>query len=192
MTEWFSALSGFEQVYWLFAGVGSMLFLFVLVTTILGGEADGLDGDVDVDVESDTGIGFQFLTFKNLVAFFTLFGWIGISCISYGMGKGMTVVLSIIAGLIMMFIMAFLILQISKLVSSGTLQMKNAVGHLGQVYLTVGASSSRVGKVQVTVQGTLRELEALTNETSDLETGTVVKVTGVTDNGMLIVEKVNN
>jgi len=188
MQEWFTALSTFEQVYWGIALIASVFFVFVLITTLIGGDGDAFDGDVDTDVEGDVGIGFQFFTFKNLVGFFTIFGWSGIAFMDAGYSKGLIALLSSICGLAMMFVMAFLIYQISKLASSGTLNMQNAIGQIGEVYLTVGANRSRIGKVQITVQGSLRELEALTDSDTDLTTNTVVKVNEVTANGILIVE----
>lgn len=192
MQEWFSALSGFQQIYWGIALIASVIFIFVLISTIMGGDSDAVDGDVDVEVDGDTGIGFQFFTFKNLVAFFTIFGWSGIAFIDAGYSKGMIVLFSTICGLIMMAIMAFMIYQINKLVSSGTLKIQNAVGQVGEVYLTIGAKRSKIGKVQITVQGSLRELEALTDHNKDLERGAVVKVKETTANGILIVEQLKN
>lgn len=191
MNEWFSALSGFEQVYWGIALIASVFFVIVLASTVIGGDAGDMDGDVDADVEGDTGIGFQFFTFKNLVGFFTIFGWSGIAFLDGGMSKGMVVLLSSLCGLAMMFVMAFMIYQINKLVSSGTLKISNAVGLIGEVYLTIGGARSRIGKVQITVQGSLRELEALTDYAEDLPQSTVVRVTETTANGILIVEPLN-
>ena len=58
--------------------------------------------------------------------------------------------------------MATLFYYLGKLQSSGTLKLKNALNQVGEVYLTIGANRSKIGKVSITVQGTLRELEALT------------------------------
>jgi len=191
MEEWFSALTSFEKFYWIIAGISSTIFVFVLITTFLVGDADGVDGDVDAEIESDTGIDFQFFTFKNLVAFFTIFSWAGISCIDAGYGKGVTILVSTIAGLIMMFIMGALIYYINKLVSSGTLKLENAIGNVGEVYLTIGANRSKIGKVHVTIQGALRELDALADSEETLKTGTVIKVIEVTGTGILIVQPLN-
>ena len=87
----------------------------------------------------------------------------------------------------MMFIMAYLVLQMNKMTSSGTLKMKNAVNQLGEVYLTIGANRSAMGKVQINVQGALRELDALTDADEALKSHTVVRVTEVTPSGILIV-----
>ncbi|MBC8755605.1 hypothetical protein H2O64_13085 [Kordia sp. YSTF-M3] len=191
MEEWFSALTYFEKFYWIIAGISSTIFVFVLITTFLIGDADGVDGDVDAEIEGDTGIGFQFFSFKNLVAFFTIFSWAGISCLDAGFGKGVTILVSTIAGLIMMFIMGALLYYINKLVSSGTLKLENAIGNVGEVYLTIGANRSKIGKVHVNIQGALRELDALADSEETLKTGTVVKVKDITGTGILIVQPLN-
>lgn len=187
MQEWYSTLSSFEQIFWGIALIASVFFVFVLITTLLGGDTDGIEGDVDAEIEADTGIAFQFFSFKNIVAFFTIFGWSGISFLEAGMSKGIVVLLAAVCGLAMMFVMAFLLYQMRKMTSSGTLIMKNAIGQIGSVYLTIGANRSRLGKVQITVQGTLRELEAITDENEEITTNTVVQVKEVTANGILIV-----
>ena len=84
--------------------------------------------------------------------------------------------------------MAAMFYYISKLSSSGTLKMKNALYEIGEVYLTVGANRSKIGKIQIKVQGALRELEALTDADENLTQGKVIKVIEVTSKGILIVE----
>jgi hypothetical protein len=89
----------------------------------------------------------------------------------------------------MMVIMGALFLFISKLSDSGTLDYKNALNAVGEVYLTIGANRSRMGKVTVSVQGTMRELDALTDSVTELKSGTIIQVFDVTSNGILIVDK---
>jgi hypothetical protein len=108
-----------------------------------------------------------------------------------GNSKTVTILISLGCGLLMMVIMAALFYYISKLVSSGTLKMDNALHAIGEVYLTVGAKRASIGKVQVKVQGALRELEALTDHDEDLTQGSVIKVIEVTNNGILIIEPQN-
>jgi hypothetical protein len=191
MENWFAALSLFEKIYWITALISSGIFLVLIVLTLIGGDADDMGGDVDAEVEGDSGIGFQFLSFKNLMGFFTIFGWSGIACLDNGLSTSLTVIISVICGLIMMTAMAALFYYLAKLQSSGTLKLKNALNQIGEVYLTVGKNRSSIGKVSINVQGTLRELEALTDEKNDLVQGNVVKVNEVTDNGILIVQLLN-
>jgi len=191
MEQWFELLTLFEKVYWLVAGIASVLFVVLLILTLIGGDNDGFGGDIDAAIESDTGIDFQFLSFKNLVGFFTIFGWSGIAALNAELPKFAVVLISIVCGLLMMFAMAALFYYLAKLQSSGTLNLKNALDQVGEVYLTIGANRSKIGKVSITVQGTLRELDALTEEIIDLQQGNVVHVKEVTENGILIVELLN-
>tara|TARA_R110002126_G_scaffold73078_2_gene182358 strand:- start:692 stop:1270 length:579 start_codon:yes stop_codon:yes gene_type:complete len=191
METWFAALTVFEKVYWVVAVIASIFLLIFLVMTLFGGDADDMSGDVDTDIEGDHGVGFQFLSFKNLTGFFTIFGWTGIACLDNGLSHALTVIISVICGLLMMVAMASLFYYLAKLQSSGTLKLNNALNQVGEVYLTIGANRSRIGKVSINVQGTLRELEALTDETQDLTQSNVVRVKQVTANGILIVELLN-
>lgn len=191
MEEWFAALTLFEKVYWITAIAGSLVLLILVVLTFVGGDVEDVSGDIDADIGGDSGIGFQFLSFKNLMGFFTIFGWSGISCIDSGLSTGVTILVSTVCGLLMMLAMASLFYYLSKMQSSGTLKLQNALDQIGEVYLTIGANRSRIGKVSINVQGTLRELEALTDEDVDLKQGNVVKVNKVTDNGILIVKLLN-
>lgn len=191
METWFNALTVFEKVYWVVAIIASFFLLIFLVTTLFGGDADDMSGDVDTDIEGDHGVGFQFLSFKNLTGFFTIFGWTGIACLDNGLSQLLTVIISVICGLLMMVAMASLFYYLAKLQSSGTLKLNNALNQIGEVYLTIGANRSRIGKVSINVQGTLRELEALTDENQDLTQNNVVRVKQVTANGILIVELLN-
>lgn len=192
MQEWFSNLELFPKIYWVVALLGSLIFIITLILTFIGGDAEMDDvGDVDAEIDSDTGIGFQFITFKNLVGFFTIFGWSGIACLDAELSKPLTIIISSICGLIMMTIMAAMFYYMKKLNDSGTLNYKNAIDTVGEVYLTIGANRSKIGKAHVRIQGALRELEALTDSNTDLASGTVIKVKNVTSNGILIVQPLN-
>tara|TARA_R110002033_G_scaffold158072_1_gene194213 strand:+ start:442 stop:1062 length:621 start_codon:yes stop_codon:yes gene_type:complete len=181
MANWFSNLELLSQIYWLTAIIGSLVFSVVMIMAFTGGDADDIDGDVEA--------GFQFISFKNLVGFFTIFGWSGIACIDSGLSTPATILVSVICGLLMMVIMAALFFFISKLSDSGTLNYKNALDAVGEVYLTIGEDRSKMGKVSVSVQGSMRELDALTDSLTPLKTGTIIKVVDVTSNGILIVDQ---
>lgn len=191
MGEWYAGLELFPKIYWSIALIGSVVLIVFLLLTLIGGDADDMGGDVDAEIEGDAGVGFQFLSIKNLSGFFAIFGWTGVACIEAGLSNLLTILISVVCGLIMMVAMAALFYYLSRLQSSGSLELKNALNQVGEVYLTIGASRSTIGKVSINVQGSLRELDALTDETEDLTQGNVVKVKEITDNGILIVEILN-
>lgn len=186
MAEWFSSLEFLPKVYWLIAIIGSLIFTIVMIMAFTGGDADDI-GEMDSDIDASGG--FQFISFKNLVGFFTILGWSGIACIDAGLSTPLTIIISVICGLLMMVIMATLFYFISKLADSGTLNYKNAIDAVGEVYLTIGANRTKMGKVSVRVQGAVRELDALTDSFSELKSGTIIKVVDVTSNGILIVDE---
>ncbi|MEQ9307113.1 MAG: hypothetical protein RJQ14_24580 [Marinoscillum sp.] len=187
-TDWWDTLSTIQQVYWGFAIPFTLIFLFQMIMTFVGGDLDH-DGSADFDVETDDGAGFQFFTIKNFVGFFTLFSWTGIACLDSGMSQGLTMVVSFGAGLVMMIIMAAVFYYFSKLTDSGNMSVKNAIGGIGEVYLPIRAGRENIGKVSIKVQGSLRELDAITDDKKDLPTGAVVTVVEIANNDTLIVTK---
>ena len=62
---------------------------------------------------------------------------------------------------------------------------------VGEVYLPIGANRSKMGKVQINVQGSLRELEALTDSGEGLKTGTMVEVTEIVSAEILLVKEIS-
>jgi hypothetical protein len=189
MQEFFDGLLIYEKTYWMIAIIGSLIFGILLIMTFIGG---GMDADMDADATNfeadDGGVGFQFFTFKNLVAFFTIFGWTGVVCMGGGYSNSVVLTISVMAGLLMMVATSSLFYFMSRLAEDGTLKIKNALGTIGEVYLPIGANRSKTGKVQIIVQGALRELDALTDEDKTLATGTVVKVIAIVSAELLLVE----
>lgn len=191
MKDLFDGMSSLEQTYWIIALAGSAVFIVIFLLTFMGGGDSDMEADASDFEADDGGVGFQFFTLKNFVAFFTIFGWSGVTCIQGNLSTTATLIISTIAGLIMMVLTSLLFYWMHKLAASGTLKIKNAVGKIGEVYLPIGAERSKMGKVQINVQGTLRELEAITDELEDLKTGTMVKVTEIVSAELLLVKKIS-
>jgi membrane protein implicated in regulation of membrane protease activity len=189
ISTWWAAMSLPLKIYWVVAIPFTLLFLVQMIMTFTGGDFSESDatGDSDAAIDADAGIDFQFLTLKNLIAFFTIFGWTGIACLHAGMGSGLTVLISLIAGLLMMTIMASLIWFMGKLTDSGTMKLKNAIGKTGTVYLPIPEKRSGTGQVQVKVQG-LQTLDAMTDSPETLKTGQVIEVVGVISGDILLVK----
>ena len=187
--SWWAETETLGRIYWMIALPSSLFFVIILVTTFIAGDVDGEVGDVDADIEGDGGIGFQFFTLKNLVGFFTIFAWTGIACIDAGCRPAITVGASALAGLAMMTIMASIFHFMGKLSDDGTLLMQNAVGGIGEVYLTIQPKRNGFGKVQINVQGSIRTLQAMTDDEAELATGTVVRVKEIINDQILLVTK---
>ncbi len=202
MHAWWEALSTFEKVFWYIAIPFSVILLIQIILTFAGfggGSADigedipNVDADgilpEDADISSSEGAGFSLFTFRNFVAFFTVFGWAGIVGIKYQFSDLLVVIFAMVCGLLIMLIISTLFYFISRLTDSGNLDIRNAIHKTGRVYLPLKARSGNLGRVQITVQEASRELPAVTHGDQDLPTGAVVKVTGIESGHILVVEK---
>lgn len=192
ITTWWEGKEWLERVYWIVALPSTLIFLFIMITTFFGGDMDTDSPDADADIDADGGIGFQFMTFKNLIGFFAIFAWTGLASIKNGAGTGTTLLISFVSGLAMMFIMAGIYYLLSTMVDDGTLKVKNAIGRLGEVYMNIPPNGEGMGKIQINVQGSMREMTAISNEEEMLKMGTVVKVLDVIDGHILLVTKKTN
>jgi len=185
-----SELDLLSQVYWIIAAPATLVFAFLLILTIFS-------SDVDTDVQTDfghsfsdgDGIPFQLLSLKNIVGFFTMFGWSGLAFISSGMAPGLIILFSFICGFLMMLAMATLFYLMSKLAETGNMNIRNAVGRTGEVYLPIPSKREGMGKIQVTVQGTLQTLDAITDDAEAISTSSIIQVTDVINNQILLVRR---
>lgn len=189
LESWWNTLTTYEMVYWFIAIPASVAFLITLVSTFMGFDSDSDLADVDTEIDGDAGIGFQFFTLKNLIGFFTIFAWTGLGCSELGINPLVTALIALLAGLAMMFIMSSIFFFMSKLTHSGTMNIDNAIGVLAEVYLTVPAERGGFGKVQLNIQGQIRELDAITDAADELGTGSIVVVKSIIDQHILLVEK---
>lgn len=189
ISAFWQTLTVVQKIYWAIAIPASTLFIIQLVLTFIGFDHDtDVTGHADASVGGDSGISSQFFSFKSILAFFTVFAWTGIACIDGGMSVFASITISIIAGIIIVVIMAALFYYMSKLSDSGTLDINNAIHKIGTVYLTIPGKRKAMGKVQVKVQG-LQTLDAMTDDDEDIKTGSVIEVTGIVANEILLVKR---
>jgi hypothetical protein len=182
---WWEGLSLALKIYWSLAVPFTVFFVLQLVLSFLG--ADSPDDLPDHEVEADHGIGFQFFTLKNMIGFFTIFGWTGIACLESGLSTGVSMLIATLAGTAMMGIMAGLFFLLMKASADGTMKIERAIGQTGEVYLTIQSKRNGLGKVQVNVMGSLRTLDALTDDEQDIQTGKMVTVSKIVNNNVLLV-----
>ena len=189
ISSWWQGLELFDKALWGIAIIFSALFLVQLLLSVTGGDGDdgSAIGSSDELVGDDSGIGHQFFSVKNLIAFFTMFGWVGIAAHNSGMSKGVVLIVAILAGLAMVLIMVLLLKNVNKLKHSGTMQIKNALNQVCETYLFIPAKRNGIGKVHIRIQGSLHELDAMTDDEAQIPTGKIVKVTGIVNDQILLV-----
>lgn len=189
---WWETLNLAQKIYFCIATPASLLLVVQIVLMLIGigGDASG-DVDVDVDVDVDTGdfdldAGFSVFTVRGLVAFFAVGGWVGYTLSDGNLGLAIT--LSVVAGAAALVGMAFLMKWILSLQSAGNLNYKDAVGKIGEVYLTVPAAGKGKGKINILLNERFVELSAVTKSDEPIPTGSKIKVLDV-EGDDIVVEK---
>ena len=204
MSAWWQGLTGFEQTFFCIAFPASAILLIQTILTFIGldddGDAEGaLDagGDADIEIDGDTDLddadmdgsaGFRFFSIRGVVAFFTLFGWMGALLGAGPMDRALVILIAAASGLLAMLLIALIFYGVSRLQSSGNIRYTNALGHTAEVYLTIPPARKGMGKVQIILQERLIEVNAMTDKETSIPTGAAVKVTGVLPAHVLLVE----
>ena len=187
ISTWWQHLETFEKILWTIALVFSSLYFLQSVLSLSGGDADHSAGDADSSIAHDDGMDYQFFTIKNMIAFFTMFGWVGIASHYSGMSKTATILLALAGGTIIVLLMVLILKNMSRLRHNGALQLENAINQKGTTYLFIPAKRGGVGKVHIKVQGTLQELSAMTDDEAEIATGTLIRVKNIINDRILLV-----
>ena len=188
--EWWNSLIRAQQIFAL-VGIAATVVLLIQTAMLLFGMGDDADGDVD-DVDlADAGDGLVIFSIKGIVAMLSILGWTGVIFLGTGMDHTLAIFLAFLCGVAALFAMAFVMRAMSRLQSSGNIDVGNAIGKVGQVYIPIKPNGSAQGKVNITVQGTYTEFSAITMSNETLSTGSYVRVVAVDEAGTLMVEPVS-
>lgn len=188
ITIWWEGLSTLQKIFWVVAAPSTVIFIIQLILLLVGGDHD-MDADADGDFDGAHGDGVDVFSLKSIISFMMFFGWSGLAATESGMGMAGALVISFIAGLIMMFLTAWIFMLLLKLQHDGTMNINEAIGKLGEVYLTIPPKKSSYGKIQITFQGALRTMDALTEEPEAIKTGSVVEVIDVESEILIVKSK---
>lgn len=186
MTDFFTGMSVLQQAFWYSALLSSIIFSLQTILTFVGVESSDLEADFDGDFHH-VDAPFEWFTFRNLINFLLGFGWTGVAFFGE-MNDYLLVALATLVGLIFVAIFFIIIKQFLKLQEDNTFQMEKTIGKTAEVYLKIPAHKSGTGKIQVSINGSFHELNAVT-EGEEILSGESVKIIN-TENKILIVEKI--
>ena len=193
MIEWWNSLSVVMKILWAITLSASLIFVIQSVMTFLGADVDGgLDvdaGGADIDASGEPGSDMGLLTFRNFVNFFLGFGWTAVLLHDQVSSIPVLLLVSIGVGVLLVAAVMMLFKWLSGMQESGNIDVfKSAVDCQGQVYLTIPAHRQGEGKVQITINNSMREYEAVTDG-EELKTGTRIRVVEVVNSSTLLVEE---
>lgn len=146
------------------------------------GDGDTWLSEGDVDFDS----GLRLLTVRGMVAFFAVGGWVGIAAIDLGAKVWLASLAAVAAGLVALWLVAVIFKALMRLQSSGNVDLKNAVGVIGEVYLRIPPEMQGQGKVSVQIQERLIEAAAMTMSSVELKSGSSVRVVAVRGDRLLV------
>ena len=191
MMDLFNSLEPLQKFFWIIALCASLVFLIQTIMTFvgLGTDADVDAGPMDGSVDSmEDGSLSGVFSFRNLINFLLGYGWAGALLFS-SIEKGWLLqVVAIAVGLAFVLAFVFMFRQVMKLSHDGSFKMSEAVGLKADVYLRIPASRSGRGKVQVSVKGSVHEVDAMTDRNEEIATGGQVKILKVLGDDLLLVE----
>ena len=189
--ELFNSLEPLQKYFWIIACCASLIFIIQTIMTFVG---LGTDADVDagpmdgaVDSVEDGELSGVF-SFRNLINFLLGYGWAGALLFGSIDKRWLLQIIAIGVGLLFVLAFVFMFRQVMKLSHDGSFQMKEAVGLKADVYLRIPAARSGRGKVQVSVKGSIHEIDALTDNDAEIPTGGQVEIVEVLGDDLLLVK----
>lgn len=190
LSQWWEALTIIEKIHWVIAVPSTLIFVIQLIMLFVGGDADDFDTDVDIDSADGHGAGIDFFSAKSVVSFLMFFGWTGLAVIDKGIDAwwGITLI-SFAVGLIMMAFTAWIFWLLLKLQETGNARTLDALGRSGEVYITVPGKKAGSGKVQVAISGSIRTLDAVTEDIDEIKTGSFAEVIDVVNDVLVVTRK---
>ena len=198
LATWWAELSPVMKLLWAVTLTASLIFIIQTVMTFLGADADSTDFDVDVDTSMDGADlsniegGSNLYTFRNFVNFFLGFGWAAILLRPSVKSTGLLIILAVLVGIGLVVAVMYLFKWLSSMQQSGNINVyKTAAGCQGKCYLTIPGERAGEGKVQITIQGAVREYNAVTDGDT-IKTGTPIQVVETINANTLLVEELNS
>ncbi len=172
--------------------IPSTLILIIQTILVLIGFGDGGDGgDIDADdvLDGDTADGgLGLFSVRGIVSMLCMMGWSGVALLETSLPMALSLSIAFALGVATLFGIALLMKAVYRLQASGNIDLGNAIGKVAQVYIPIPAGGKAPGKVTITVQEKLTECEAISTCDETLVTGSYVRVTAVSESGVLVVE----
>lgn len=177
------------QVFWVIAIIASVVFVIQFILTLLGMDHSDIDVDFDGDGTMDLGDGLNLFSIKNLFGFLVGFGWAGVCLYDSITSDFVRILVAVFVGLLFVGMFVVIYKQTRKLDKSGNFDINDCLNKTANVYVRIPAGGEGKGKVQISINGSVHELDAITDE-DPIPSGQSVKIVEVLDNETLKV--INN
>jgi hypothetical protein len=185
--EFFEHMDIMLKTLWFIALPTSLIFIILTIMTFIGMDAsDGLEADFDGDFDGDSAP-IQVFTLRNMINLLLGFSWTGIALYNKIDNTFILILISLGVGISFVIMFFITIRQIQKLGEDNSFKMAMTIDKNAEVYLSIPEKMTGKGKVLISIKGSMRELDAMT-ENDKIETGKVVQVTKIENDSILIVK----
>ena len=163
-----------ESTYYILFLVGAFFILISSVLTLIGADSES-------EVEGDS-VGILYFV-KLSIFFITGLGGGGLHAIHNGATTlSETLPYGIGLGIVFSLLFISIVYGFSKLKKEDPISYTESIGKKGEVTISIPANESGIGKINVIVGSSLREVEAMTKEDIDLKLNSSVIVTEIEGN----------
>ncbi len=177
----YQGLDTMQQVFWGCAIVASVIFIIQFILTLMG--MDHSDADVDFDGADtmDYGGSLNLFTIKNFIGFLVGFGWAGV-CLHDSISNPFVLLfVAILVGCFFVAMFVFIYKQTRRFEKNGAYNINDCLDKSASVYLRIPAGGQGKGKIQISLGGSVQEIDAITDE-DEIPSGRNVKVVEIIDN----------
>ncbi len=181
---------GLELIFASSAVLGGILFLLWFALIMIGGiTADVFDGLFGTDFDAmGADASFKALTFQGIMAFMMFFGLAGLWVLDGDSNQtSLAIVVGSITGFGSMYGTGKLFQLFVALQSDGTIDMDDAIGSVGTIYLRIPEGG--VGQIQVESGSALRTYNAKTDDGQAMATGDFAEVIDVVSSTLIVKRK---
>lgn len=183
LNAWWADMDTTEHTFWSISLIATLLLVVQTLVSLVGIDSDAPEfehGDIGGD-------GFSALSLRGILAFLTFFGWTALIVLEKNGQFWLALPIAVVAGLAAMFAVAYAMFALQKLDQSGNVDVAQAIGASGEVYLPIPAQRLGQGKVHLRLGGGLREMDAVTDGPL-LHTGAPVRISALLTDNLLLVE----
>ena len=180
--DWFNTLDSGLKIYWIIAGIATLVFVFQTIMTFVGLDSDADIGDSGMDGDAS----YPFFSIRNLINFLLGFGWGGVCFYNTFDSSLLIAFFAVLTGFVLVFVFVFIFKQMLRLKRDNTFRISETVGKTANVYLPIPENKSGKGKIQISVRGAFHEIDAQTSG-ERIPTGAIIQVVEVLDSQTVLV-----
>ena len=172
-----------ETSYFYIASFATVFFVIKLALFAITGGDTEVQADFDASTETD--VAFDFFSIQSLLAFLMGFGWIGLACIrQWNLDMLLTALISVVFGLLMMFLSAYLMFCLKKLGKTVKKDFSKCIGMSAKAYTNFAPNSQ--GQIQIDFNGQLSIENAINSTDREIKAFSEVKIVKYEDNKLYI------